>query len=320
MKLIKENFVPVAADDWYQRRRRDPVGRYFRFIVEQVRPRPNLESSLQGIYIFTATGELLAHRNSAKHVGLTHDVIQEALRRWHALPGRHTRPDAFKLPEIPASVWNHQYAPKLPEGGRALRVVTRALERAPDGQLIEWESPSPASGPRPAYDHAWLKANEIETLVRQAKQLDSFPMADPVTYRLARFHLVDNTRGEPDHWKLEDIETATLNIDVVSRRTDAWQLELSGSFHLEKSNQQRGYVGHWRGWIDINPNDGHVDRFDLFALGNHWGEGRYTPGARPGKTPLGVAMRLIESPSLGEAVPPQAMRSPNRYFNARSTP
>ena len=61
-KLLKENFITVAADDWYQRRRKDKVGEYFAKVVDQS-PRKGVHTK-QGHYIFTATGKLLGFNNN----------------------------------------------------------------------------------------------------------------------------------------------------------------------------------------------------------------------------------------------------------------
>jgi hypothetical protein len=52
------------------------------------------------------------------------------------------------------------------------------------------------------------------------------------------------------------------------------------------------------------------------ALGEHWGESRFTQGARPGRTPLGVALEMAKGNGPSDTVPPQAAREIGAYFRA----
>ena len=53
----------------------------------------------------------------------------------------------------------------------------------------------------------------------------------------------------------------------------------------------------------------------LVALGDHWGEGQYTRGARPGRQPLGVAFELTKGEAPADRVPPQGARMAQTYFS-----
>ena len=314
--------MAVAADDWYQRRRSDPTGRYFRYIVEQVQPPLDLKSTLQGIYVFTASGRLLAHRSSGKHVGLTRDVLQQGLKGWRSLPAKHTQPGAFKLPQMDDNVWDRRHDPLVPAGGLVIDVTTRALQRDQAGNLSTCQSTEAKArvGTRPAYDHAWLTKDEVEAITIAAESADQFEIPAAITWRLARFHLVDNTRGEPDHWKWAHVQELELRGKRVETSAQKMLVDLVGSFSLatdaNRDSATRGYVGDWRGELRIDLDNRTIDHIRLVAIGDHWGQGRWTPPARPGKTPLGVLMMLSDQSSPRDTVPPQAARSPDRYFNA----
>ncbi|CAN5904742.1 hypothetical protein BH23PLA1_BH23PLA1_22160 [soil metagenome] len=58
-----------------------------------------------------------------------------------------------------------------------------------------------------------------------------------------------------------------------------------------------------------------LTRFDVVALGDHWGEGPYTRGARPGRAPLGVAFQLVNGQQPADRIPPQASRYLPGYWN-----
>ena len=59
-----------------------------------------------------------------------------------------------------------------------------------------------------------------------------------------------------------------------------------------------------------------IDRFEGVALGLHWGAGPYTGGARPGRTPLGIAFELARGDAPADLVPPQGSREWKAYLQA----
>ena len=61
--LLTQHFVPVARDDWYERRRDDAEGEFFRrlFGAKHVKdPHADAGGTRQGMYCLTADGTLLA--------------------------------------------------------------------------------------------------------------------------------------------------------------------------------------------------------------------------------------------------------------------
>jgi hypothetical protein len=71
------------------------------------------------------------------------------------------------------------------------------------------------------------------------------------------------------------------------------------------------------GHIGIDRATRMIDRFDVVAVGDHWGQGTFTGGARPGRQPLGIAFELAGGKSAADLVPPQAAREINEYLGQR---
>jgi len=65
-----------------------------------------------------------------------------------------------------------------------------------DGELCAGTCSFPG-GDKAARDHLWLTAEEWKTLIANDHVGETRRLPDRLVYRLARFHLVDNTRGEP---------------------------------------------------------------------------------------------------------------------------
>jgi len=125
-------------------------------------------------------------------------------------------------------------------------------------------------------------------------------------------HLVDDTRGEPPHWNRDEIRELSIHAVPAS----GGGLRLLGNFHLETKDGKRGYMGQLEGRLDFDPKSNTISRFDLVAIGDHWGEGRFTGGARPGKSPLGVAFTLGDPKKAADRIPPQGIRWEDGYYRA----
>jgi hypothetical protein len=138
--------------------------------------------------------------------------------------------------------------------------------------------------------------------------------------RLARFHLVDNTRGEPPHWSKEQIRSLELKLTIVEVSDERLRLRLDGQVLLttkaDVKQSERGFDARLLGWIEVDRTKKTITRFDAVALGDHWGEGSLTRGARPGKTPLGIAFELARGDDPGDRVPPQGARWLEGYYRS----
>src|SRR5262249_189409 len=49
-----------------------------------------------------------------------------------------------------------------------------------------------------------------------------------------------------------------------------------------------------------------IDRFDIVAVGDHWGQGPHTRRPRPGRQPLGGVFELASGKARADLGPPQA--------------
>jgi hypothetical protein len=139
-----------------------------------------------------------------------------------------------------------------------------------------------------------------------------------VADRIVRFHLVDNTRGEPPFWERAEVRRAKLTLTVVRATADGINLRLDGDVLLasaaDAAKADRGYEARLRGELRYLPVKQTIDRFDVAAVGEHWGEGPYTGGARPGRSLLGVAFGPVAGDQPADGIPPQAAREVGRYF------
>lgn len=293
-KFLRDDFIPVAANDWYQRRRQDAEGVFFRKVAEQG-PRKD-SGTKQGHYVLTASGKLLGYNNN-RGVERRLAMMREALAKWNELPDEAR---TAKIGEVGKRDAN--FHRELPQGAQVMKVYTRALEKKGSGLVA---LPADIIGAQPAVDHLWLKKQEISDLKKLvSKGGGEVPVW--MKMRLARFHLWDNTRGEPRPWTHEEVVKWTLKIDDSGK--------LIGAFWI--GSERDGFEGKMTGRMTFMEDES-LKEFEMLVLGAHWGEGRYTKGARPGKSPLGQVYRLSPAEEEGDLIPPQGMHHEPSYWNAQ---
>jgi hypothetical protein len=197
-------------------------------------------------------------------------------------------------------------------------VYTRILDLDAKGELCKGSCSTPG-GDAAARDHLWLTEDDWKSLVpATANKGDKLPLPARLAERLLRFHLVDNTRGEPSFWTREEIRSSELTFTVEEASGAAVRLRLDGSAMLatdaDLAKAKRGFQVRLLGYIHYDALQKAINRFDVVAIGDHWGGATYTGTPRPGRTPLGIAFQLAAKDASGNAVPPQAARELDDYL------
>src|SRR5215217_7244441 len=129
--MATEDFVPISADDWYQRRRQDAEGEFFRKVADQGPRKGQGGSTRQGIYVFTADGELLSYKNAGQLADVTRDELKRGLEKFRKLPEGRRAPGAIEVGDPGKLDPNYTRTP--PPGWLIVRVFTRILDRTPEG-------------------------------------------------------------------------------------------------------------------------------------------------------------------------------------------
>ena len=142
-------------------------------------------------------------------------------------------------------------------------------------------------------DNLWVLADEQAELKK-----GRFPQA--LAERIARFHLIDNTRGEPTMWSKDAVKSLKVEIDE--------QGKVTGSAVLEDSELKTGYEVAVLGYVKFNDNKTELQRFDLVAKGTYYGEGKWTRNALDGKFPLAVTFRVADGTDVADSVAPQGTK------------
>ncbi len=274
VSILKKNFVPVAIDQAYQRRQKDAEGDFYRKIASQG-PRKPGRGTTQGLYCAAADGRFLGFSN--------HRAAERIERLRNGAIEKHT---PAKVSKIEPGKLDRRYNPTPPTGGLVLRVNTKVLggyEPTNDEYRIAFQSGL-------GRDNLWIRADEHQALV-------SGKLPKTLLTRIAKYHLVDNTRGEPPMWDAKEIRK--LDVTITNG-------QVRGNIQLATNDKSRSYDVALRGVVEVKA--GKVSRFDLVARGQFEGEGRYTGGAPKGDFPLAIAMRIADNTDMADKIPPQGSR------------
>lgn len=322
IRLISENFVPVAQNDWYARRREDAVGRYFIGVADQGPRRGEAGSTRQGIYAFSASGKLLAFNNN-RALDRRFAMLKDALAEWQKLPAGEREAGAVKVPDLAPGDLDPRFSRVPPVGGIVVNTYTRVLDHV-DGTLAPCSANDEGSllGLLSARDHLWIREDEWKEMLSSAAAAEGkpVPLPEPVAYRICRYNLIDNTRGEPPLWQREEVRSQNLTIQQSGATRDGLSFKIAGTVVLatnaDPAKAGSGYEAEIQGTIVATQDRSRIVRFDLLAIGDHWGEGTFTGGAREGRKPLGVVFELATGKGIGDAVPPQGISWEQGYYKA----
>jgi len=100
IELAAASFIPVVGDDWYQRRRQDAEGRFFRSVSDQAgrgSQGAGGGSTRQAIYCLTPGGKLLAWKNAGQSPEAMRQTLRGGLEAWNKLPESERKPGAVKV-------------------------------------------------------------------------------------------------------------------------------------------------------------------------------------------------------------------------------
>ncbi len=321
IRLLKEHFVPVVGDDWYQRRRKDAVGTFFRSVVDQTwkagRWEPGGGDNRQGIYCFTPQGRMLTEmKNVGSLPGELRRLLESAVRSWNALPAEQRRAGAVEVPDVPFDPGYHR---PVPPGALVLRQYQRGLKREADGSLSAHDFTFHEAPVWAQRDRAWVLEKEWKALVPAAPAAGAeVEIPAPLRNRLLRYHFVEALVGEPGTWAPGQIRSARFKLAVESATPSAVRLHLTGSVLLstepDAARSRCGLEGSLAGILNYDRARGAFDRFDLVLVADCWGAlNPHNAVSRKGRNPVGFSFELGTGEDA-DRVPPQGARGLQAYL------
>ncbi len=279
--LLQQRFIPVAANASHQDWMPDAESKFYRQIVYQ---RAGIHKGVtsQGFYIFSPDGKLINGWNN-RDTDKVKRLLKAALVNYRG-PAQV---------EAISPAHNRNFSRVLPPGGMVVDVFSKITEAKWPSSKDKWEADYfilfRASTGR---DHLWITPEEIASLTRGT-------MPETLTRRIALYHFIDNTRGEPPMW-----QDAELRIAKITATPDGGKLRLQGDVEAATANKDRSYHMKLLGYVETKGDM--LVRFNLVARGQFRGHGQYTATSAPvGNFTLAIAFTLADQTSEAAKVPPQ---------------
>lgn len=288
--------------------------------------------TVQGIYIATPGGELLASGNK-QDADYAASLMKQSLRDFDKGEGSEADP----VPVEKSSAKKAKATP--PESGLVLdvvlrRIYPRKLRTAPGSAKLHIDDDVELNGMERMMiqrmqtfgswkseeywhvpwnrDRAWFTKEEAAEFVPENPAVgSSVAIPDDLVGRIARLHCTDTVRAIADLYAEEDLKSASLTSRVVKEEGDIVTLVIEGNFHLEEYDiplvdrgvdrnaavpryDSRSYKPELLGRAKFNRANGEFTKFEMIALGTKTGGSRFSPFE---ETQLAIAFRLVRDPA-----------------------
>jgi hypothetical protein len=274
-----KDFIPVAEDAWrLDVEDKYPGHEFFR----KAHPQGG-----QGVYVLTPSGKLLGQ---AEWNGEA-DLLRTSLKTWDTLSAQE------KNTLAKGSGGAKQENKLYPSSGLVLHSYSRDLPRSSGAQTThkEWNQ-----------DFVWFQKDEAKQFlppVISADQKREVPQF--LVYRLARFHLVDNVRGQTRDYEPDAVKIARLSSHITSIKQGIAYVEFSGESRTDAEGQwgvdgqkdirirKRGYEARLLGNAQYKISQQKFVSFELVACGTRYGGTEYNFRFDDvGPAPIGTAFVL----------------------------
>lgn len=285
---LASQFVPATDEVSRLQRGSDPECAFFQEMANHGHygGRPGTR---QGIYVCAPSGNFLAsiNSNSADHVL---EMMREGLAAWNELPEEQRRLAAGNKIRP-----RHRWEDSFPSGGLILSVISRDLPEQCDPAApaeVKWNQ-----------DHVWFSKDEAKRWLGEDPQPgDIHQVPDDLVFRLARFHLVDNVKGQTPRFTRAGVQGSKIWTEVVSRDGTSVELKISGETVGAAAEgwwqSANGVVTRLLGNATFDLEEGSFVKFEMVALGRRWGYTRFNGRRRDGESgPLGYVFRLRDPDS-----------------------
>jgi len=291
--LVTARFVPSADEVWRLQNVAGPEQDVFMRCADQghYQGRGNTR---QGIYACAPNGRFLASLNS-NQPDAVEGMLKDALERWEALPEADRYLDKAALAR---TVTRNE--DRFPAGGLALRVTSRDLPRTPPAAArSEWTERAHN------VDFAWYTKDEARAFLPAYDQVAKgirFAPPPELVGRLARFHFVDNVRGQTAGYDLGSVKTARLDVTVAKVAKGVIEVTLAGETSTEQD--ERGMTLKLYGTAKFDPRLEKFTAFELVATGARWGATRFNfrEDDRE-RAPIGFLVTLESDDPMGRVAP-----------------
>lgn len=224
------DFVPAADEVWRLQQDDDPECRFFRKVITG---KPGLHrGTLQGIYIFTPSGKLLARRNSNSPTHIM-EIMKHALSTWSKMSEdqRYATAKNFQ----PKFRWEDSY----PTDGLVLSRSARDLPK--DGKSTS-KTVAPFNR-----DSVWFSQKEARQWLPHALEVGArHTIPSTLAKRMASVALVDNVRGQTLPFHDTEVRGTALQSEITEVRGSMIELRITGTSHASADGSWLFGTNYWK--------------------------------------------------------------------------
>jgi len=261
---------------------------------------------MQGMYVITPSGKLLAGGNPSTNAESTINIMRKGLDAYAKMP-REERllarvPDPKKDRLFP-----DRERPQAPAGGVVLRVVGRGLEDNID-ELCHL---------RPKFytlDRLWLTRDEANAFLPKTLRVgETTDVNDAPLKGIACLYLI--ARGS--HWDGLDVKELHLTSKVIDVKGSVVRLTLSGTAAFDASyKKNHNYRCDMLGHLTYDAEKKVFTRFELLAYGMHSIGADEMKRGGPAHIPMGFLFTLNPS-NVNDDHPPTKLDA-YRFLNLKA--
>ena len=284
MIKLTEQFIPSTDEVFRLQRGSDPECVFFQDMANHGHYGGQPGSTRQGIYVCSPSGKFLAsiNSNSADRVL---DMMRDGLAAWEKLSAEERR-----LSTENAIKPRHRWEDSCPSDGLIVNVIARDLPEQCDPLApaeVKWNQ-----------DRVWYSKQEArQWLGKDPQQGDVHQLPEELVARLARFHFVDNVKGQTSRFSRNGVKRSQISTEVVERKGPSVELKVSGMTRGVNAEgwwqSANGVVTRVLGHATFDLEQDAFVEFEMVALGRRWGYTRFNGRRRdPESGPLGYVFRL----------------------------
>ena len=259
------------------------------------------EWHVQGLYIITPSGKLIAGRNTVANAADAIQELDKGLERY-AKMSREER--LLPKPPDPSRdrISPEAETAKPPADGLVLRMTSRGLssQGLTKGDTRHefyykldhvWYTKEEAQGFLPSAGKAGVKEPVKKSLVKRLVMLNIGVFVQPNLY-----------------WQPEDIKEATLTTEIAGVKGDAVELKFTGRAKMESGSNRRQFDGDLLGKAVFKVKTQTFSSFELIAVGQFTlGPQEKAEEGSPRTTPMGMLFSL-NGKNANDQVPPTYYR------------
>jgi hypothetical protein len=297
---LKSEFIPFAGNtnELQVSKFDSPEKAWFLETCSKLSPGITKGGTAQGFWIVGADGQAYAYSIGGRQKDQFMKLLDEGLAKFNSSP-----PKPIKLDILPIKTWTRT----PPKDSLVVRTISRIVP-LPLGADVRNTSIG--------RDHYWIFAEDVADI--KSSKGTTVPMPAKMALRMARFHLVDNVRGEPNRWRYNNARV----LDIKMTKVSALEYSFEGLYKLTNleahGGAEKGIAGRLTGIIILDASQMRATRFEAYAEGYAWGDHENTSGAPPGKFPIKIAFRSVDD-EISRSVPPQQSYFWDEYLNPLSS-